>query len=110
MDLSEAGEGTAEYTGRTAAFGQGSSGNPYRVASSLGADSAKWNDEVGKNFTPTSVLNQTVMSANGMSATDYGTRMLSNGSELPTGNGMSPDTRTGIAKLLLDGMRQVGTL
>lgn len=110
MDLMEAGEGGQEYTGRNSAFNMGSSGNPYRVASSLSADSAKWNDEVGKDFTPTSVLNQTVQSGNGMSAADYSSRTLSNGTLLPTQNGMSSGTRTGIAKLLLDGMRQVGTL
>ena len=109
MDLNAAGSGM-EQTGRNAAFGQGSSGNPYRVASSLGADSAAYNDAVGKNFTPTSVLNQTVVSSNGMSGQDYSSRMLSNGSLLPDENGMSAGTSTGIAKLLLDGQRQIGTL
>jgi hypothetical protein len=99
-----------EQTGRNAAFGQGSSGNPYRVASSLSQDSAMYNDAVGKNFTPTSVLNQTVTSGNGMSGQDYSSRMLSNGTLLPDANGMAPDTSQGIAKLLLDGQRQIGTL
>jgi hypothetical protein len=110
VDLSEAGEGSPETYGRNAAFGQGSSGNPYRVSTSLGQDSAKWNDTVGQGFTPESVLNTTVSSANGMSASDYSTRMLSNGSLLPTGNGEDTTTQQGIAKLLLDGKRQVGTL
>jgi len=110
MDLTEAGEGGQEYTGRNAAFGQGSSGNPYRVSSSLSQDSAQWNDRVGSGFTPQSVLNTTVASGNGMSGSDYSTRMLSNGSMLPTVNGMDPKTNQGIANLLLDGQRQVGIL
>ena len=110
MDLTEAGEGGQEFTGRNAAFGQGSSGNPYRVASSFSQDSAKWNDAVGSGFTPQSVLNSTVASGNGMSSGDYGNRMLSNGSMLPTTNGMDQNTSKGIAKLLLDGQRQVGIL
>lgn len=109
MDLNVAGAGM-EQTGRNAAFGQGSSGNPYRVASTLGADSARYMDQVGSGFTPTSVLNQTVTSGNGMSGQDYSSRMLSNGRLLPDSNGMAPDTSQGIAKLLLDGQRQVGTL
>jgi len=109
MDLTEAGQGM-EQSGRNAAFGQGSSGNPYRVASTLGANSARYMDQVGSGFTPTSVLNQTVASSNGMSGQDYSSRMLSNGKLLPDANGMSADTNTGIAKLLLDGQRQVGTL
>lgn len=110
MDLTEAGEGGQEFTGRTAAFGQGSSGAPYRVGSSLAADSAKWNDEVGSGFTPQSVLNSTVASSNGFDASSYSSRVLSNGSLLPTANGMDTKTDQGIAKLLLDGQRQVGTL
>lgn len=110
MDLNEAGEGGQEFSGRSAAFAQGSSGNPYRVASSLGDDSIQYNDAVGKNFTPQSVLQQTVQSSNGMSQSDYSSRMLSNGSMLPSGNGEDATTRQGIASLLLDGMRQVGTL
>lgn len=90
-------------------FQQGSSGNPYRVASSLGDDSVMYNDMVGKNFTPTSVLNQTVMSGNGMSQADQ-SRQLANGAFLPTPNGEDQKTSQGIAGLLLDGMRQVGTL
>lgn len=110
MDLAEAGEGQAEYTGRSEAFGHGSSGNPYRVSSSLGDTSKQWTDAVGSGFTPQSVLNTTVASGNGMSANDYSTRMLSNGSMLPTLNGMDTKTNQGIAKLLLDGQRQVGIL
>lgn len=110
MDLTEAGEGGAETYGRNAAFGQGSSGNPYRVASSLQQDSATYNDQVGKMFNPQSVLNSTVGSGNGMSSSDYSSRVLSNGSELPTQNGMDSNTHAGIARILLDGMRQVGTL
>jgi hypothetical protein len=110
MDLSEAGEGGQEFTGRTAAFGQGSSGNPYRVASSLGADSAKWNDEVGSGFNPQSVLNSTVQSGDGMNSNEYNSRILSNNTLLPSGNGSDPTTTTGIDKLLLDGKREVGTL
>lgn len=106
MDLNE----PDGMIGRNAAFGQGSAGNPYRVASSLAQDSAQYNDEVGKGLTPTSVLNSTVPSANGISSADYSQRELSNGSLLPTGNGMSAATRTGIAKLLLDGQRQIGIL
>lgn len=109
MDLSEAGQANG-FVGRNEAFGQGSAGAPYRVANSLQQDSAIWNDSVGSGFTPQSVLNQTVASGNGMSSGDYSSRELSNGSMLPTQNGMSADTRTGIAKILLDGMRQVGTL
>lgn len=110
MDLTEAGEGGQEFTGRNSAFGQGSGGNPYRVASSLSQDSATWNDAVGQGFTPQSVLNSTVASGNGMDANSYSTRMLSNGSMLPTLNGMDTKTSSGIAKLLLDGQRQVGIL
>jgi hypothetical protein len=109
VDLNDAGAGTGTV-GRTEAFGHGSSGNPYRVANSLQQDSAIWNDEVGSGFTPQSVLNTTVSSGDGMSADDYSNRTLSNGTLLPTGNGESTDTRQGIAKLLLDGKRQVGTL
>lgn len=110
MDLNEAGEGGQEFVGRNTAFAHGSAGNPYRVVNSLSEDSARWNDAVGRNFTPQSVLNSTVRSGNGMSSGEYGSRMLSNGSLLPTPNGMSEQTAHGIDKLLLDGMRQVGTL
>lgn len=110
MDLTEAGESGGDFVGRSAAFGQGSGGNPYRVASSLGADSARFNDQVGKGFTPESVLNQTVRSGIGMSQQDYSSRMLSNNTMLPSANGMSRGTMQGIAKLLLDGMHTVGTL
>lgn len=77
---------------------------------SLGADSASYNDEVGKHFTPESVLNSTVQSGNGQSASDYSNRILSNGAMLPTMNGMSQDTSKGIDKLLLDGQRLAGIL
>lgn len=107
MDLTEAGEGGAETYGRNAAFGQGSSGNPYRVASSM--NGTAYSDKVGQGFTPQSVLQQTVASSNGYSSGDYA-RMLSNGSLLPDSNGMDSKTSTGIDRLLLDGMRQVGTL
>lgn len=109
MDLNQAGA-AGEMPGRQESFSQGSSGNPYRVASTMDENSVRYNDMVGKDFTPTSVLNQTVLSGNGMSQNDYSTRVLSNGTELPTGNGEDPQTRQGIARLLLDGMRQVGTL
>jgi hypothetical protein len=109
MDLINAGSGQ-DHVGRTAAFGQGSGGNPYRVASSLQQDSANYQDEVGSGFTPTSVLNQTVGSGNGMSSGDYTSRTLSNGSLLPTENGMAGNTHQGIAKMLLDGQRQIGIL
>lgn len=92
------------------AFSHGVAGNPAMVSSSLSADSAKWNDEVGKTFTPTSVLNTTVPSVNGISQQDYSSRALSNGSLLPDSNGMSTATSQGIDKLLLDGRQQVGTL
>lgn len=95
---------------RNESFQNGSAGRPYRVASTMDANSASYNDEVGKNFTPQSVLNSTVQSGNGMSSNDYSSRTLSNGSLLPTGNGESADTRTGIAKLLLDGQRLAGIL
>lgn len=108
MDLQEAGEGAAEYTGRNAAFGQGSSGNPYRVASSM--NGTAYADQPGSGLTPQSVLQSTVASGNGMSSNDYSSRMLSNGSMLPTANGMDPKTNQGIARLLLDGQRQVGIL
>lgn len=110
MDLTEAGEGGQEFSGRNAAFGQGSGGSPYRVASSLQQDSDTWNDSVGKGFNPQSVLNNTVQSSNGINANEYQRRELSNGAMLPSGNGQDSNTTSGIDKLLLDGMRQVGTL
>lgn len=108
MDLTEAGEGGQEFTGRSAAFGQGSSGNPYRVASSM--NGTAWGDSVGSTFTPQSVLNSTVASGNGSNQEDYQSRVLSNGSLLPTANGMDPKTHQGIDKLLLDGQRMAGIL
>lgn len=108
MDLQQAGAGQ-EFIGRSESFNMGSGGMPYRVATSFGQDSARFNDQVGKNFTPESVLNQTVRSPNGMSVSDY-SRILTNGAMLPDANGMSADTSQGIAKILLDGRRTIGTL
>lgn len=99
-----------DMSGRTASFGQGSSGNPARVSSSLQADSARWTDEVGSGFNPQSVLNTTVGSGNGMNANDYSSHVLSDGSMLPNSNGMSSGTSTSEDKLLLDGKRELGTL
>jgi hypothetical protein len=107
MDLNQAG---TEQPGRMESFSQGSGGNPYRVATSLGQDSAAYMREIGNGFTPESVLNSTVHSGNGESASDYSSRTLSNGAMLPTGNGEDQQTQQGIARILLDGMRQVGTL
>lgn len=110
MDLTDAGAGAETYGRSAADFQNGSSGNPYRVATSMGAHSASYEDAVGRHFTPESVLNQTVGSGNGMSANDYSSRVLSNGGMLPTLNGMDAKTGEGIDRLLLDGMRTVGTL
>lgn len=99
-----------EMSGRNASFGQGQTGNPARVSSSLAADGAKWTDEVGSGFNPQSVLNTTVQSGNGMNSNEYNSRVLSNGSLLPSSNGMDSGTNTGIDKLLLDGQREIGTL
>jgi hypothetical protein len=96
--------------GRSEAFGQGQSGNSTMVSSSLQQDSANFNDRVGKTFTPQSVLNSTVGSGNGMSTSDYSSRMLTNGGLLPTGNGESSDTQKALDKILLDGKQAVGTL
>jgi hypothetical protein len=102
MDLAQAGAG-GEIPGRNAAFQQGSSGNPYRVASSFSQDSASYMDKVGRGFTPESVLNSTVQSSNGMSPGDYSSRTLTNGAKLPTSNGSSSDTWNLDTKLRLDG-------
>lgn len=102
MDLNQAGA-NGELPGRTEAFQQGTTGTPYRVASSLSQDSARFNDQVGRGFTPESVLNTTVQSGNGMSASDYQNRTLTNGSMLPTQNGDSSGTWSTDVKLMLDG-------
>jgi hypothetical protein len=90
--------------GRNMAFGQGQAGDSTRVGSSLAADSARFNDSVGKDFTPMSVLNQSnPSSGNGMSSTDFSQRTLTNGAQLPSVNGDSADTYKGDVGLLLDG-------
>jgi hypothetical protein len=99
-----------EMSGRNASFGQGQQGNPAKISSSLAADGAKWTDEVGSGFNPQSVLNSTVQSGDGMNQNEYNSRILSNNTLLPSGNGMDTPTTTGIDKLLLDGKREVGIL
>jgi len=89
---------------RNVSFGQGMSGDPTRVSSSLSADSARFNDEVGSGFTPMSVLNQSNPgTGNGMSSTDFTTRTLTNGVELPSPNGESQSTYKSDVNLILDG-------
>lgn len=103
MDLNEAGAG-GEMPGRNAAFQQGSSGAPYRVASSFSQDSARFNDQVGSSFTPQSVLNQSNPSTgNGESMNDFNTRTLTNGAQLPTQNGSAASTWNTDVHLMLDG-------
>jgi hypothetical protein len=95
--------------GRTANFAQGTLGDRTRVSSSLDQDSAIWADKVGRTFRPSSVLNMTTASNNGLSDADSG-RRISTGEFLPTSNGSSQETWGKDNALLLDGDPPSGTL
>jgi hypothetical protein len=67
MDNSQAGGG-ADQVGRNEAFSQGTTGNPYHVASSLQSDQSSPTSSMG--FTPNSVLESVMPTGNGQSAAD----------------------------------------
>lgn len=86
MDLDQNGIDDG-FVGRNEAFGQGRSGTPAHVASSLNLDSAVFNSQVPGRFTPRSVLQEVNQrTSNGMSAQDY-TRVLPGGYQIPSSNG-----------------------
>jgi hypothetical protein len=85
MDLSQAGAG-GDTVGRTQAFSEGSTGNPYHVASVLGSGSMS---PIG--FTPESVLNSVQPSGNGMSSEDA-SHVLPGGVNTGTMNGQDTNT------------------
>lgn len=102
MDLDQAGA----LPGRTASFGYGMNGTPGSVASSLNADSARFNDLVGREMlTPHSVLQGLPgMSGNGKSAEDA-QRTLPGGYTLPSSNGISSGTYDAAMRLHMLGSR-----
>jgi hypothetical protein len=67
MDNSQAGGG-ADQVGRNEAFSQGTTGNPYHVASSLQSDQSSPTSSMG--FTPNSVLESVMPTGNGQSSAD----------------------------------------
>lgn len=92
MDMDQAGQ--AQMPGapmsRNTAFGQGQTGTPGEVASSLGADSARQNAMVPQGFTPQSVLHSYIQSPNGMSSADADRRLIGGGMlKSPNGTSMS---------------------
>jgi hypothetical protein len=82
----EAGPGAGQPPSRSAEFGTGLVGNPASAASSLNADSAKFNGAVPQGATQTSVLQSPRPSMNGMSEQDY-QRVMPGGFTLPSQNG-----------------------
>ena len=90
-------------TGRTAEFGLGQNGDPDNVASSLDIDSERQNAAVaGVATTPHSVLQSIHRSTIGLGP-DAESRMLMDGSLLPTGNGSSQESNTAAIPLRLVG-------
>ena len=67
MDLNQAGGG-ADQVGRNEAFSQGTTGNPYHVASVLSSGQGSPTSQMG--FTPNSVLESVMPTGNGMSSLD----------------------------------------
>lgn len=81
MDMEQAGQSQTPGApmSRTMAFGQGQTGTPGEVASSLTVDSQRQNAMVPQGFTPQSVLHPYIQSANGMSASDADRRLVGGG-------------------------------
>jgi hypothetical protein len=92
-------------TPRSAEFTTGTTGDPGSAASSLNADSARYNLLTPKQFEPTSILQAQASrpSMNAMSATDY-ERVLPGGYTLPTANGQSTSSYEASLPLRLSGL------
>jgi hypothetical protein len=105
MDLDQAGAGT-EQVGRNEAFGQGTTGTPWTVASSLNQESSVLNAKVaGTAYSPQSVLQPMMKNpgGNGMSAKDAENRTMT-GDYYGNDNGSSESTfKTSSMMKLLNG-------
>lgn len=85
---------------RTGELATGITGDPGNAASSLNETAARWNSLSPHQFRPTSVLQQMMPSADGMSEQDARRRLLG-GAMLPTANGNAPGSSTYEASNLL---------
>lgn len=88
---------------RSAEFATGQTGDdPGNAASSLNQQSARWNNLTPAQFGAHSVLQQTMPSANGMSAADASRRLL-DGTQLVSPNGQSASSYNASLPLRLSG-------